>query len=437
MKRKLLLPERIMLGDGATPFNGVFVIRINGTLAPENLYNALSKIQAKHPLLRAGIVQDKKDRPYFTIPEVYHAIPLTIKDRITAEDWQQETKDAWAAVFDIPNGPLIRMVWLKGSHQSELLLAFHHCMCDGGGGLMLVREILNVLDDPDYDPGIHPTFTTLEDIVPAHILTGTRQVLKAKLKGVFIRGVLTLLSAFTSTRNKQPVNREDDYLLHWKLDLQTSAALFQHCSMQMVTVNTALCVAFLRAFRLVRGEKAMNKITCPVDIRKFIPEIKKDVIFSFGLSLELSINNDPDIPFWERVQQLQTISSEKISKMNPYDFMLPFEHAHGGIKHMRKFLTYGKPVYDLMFSNMGKLDVRDKYHSFEVDTIFSPTVVGPFANPTTIITSTYKGQIDFSFVSNHAVLDHRDALAIKELAMKLLLEDLHVAAPAPALSSII
>ncbi|SDG81391.1 condensation domain-containing protein [Chitinophaga filiformis] len=437
MKRKLLLPERIMLGDGATPFNGVFVVRINGTLAPESLYNALSKVQAKHPLLRAGIVQDKKGTPYFTIPEVYRAIPLSIKDRITAEDWQQETKAAWASVFDIPNGPLIRMVWLKGSQQSELLLAFHHCMCDGGGGLMLVREILAVLDDPDYDIGIHQTFTTLEDIVPKHILTGTRQVLKAKLKGAFIRGVLTLLSAFTSTRNKQPVSREDDYLVHWKLDQQTSSALFQHCSMQMVTVNTALCVAFLQAFQLVRGEKAMNKITCPVDIRKFIPEIKKDVIFSFGLSLELSINNDPAIAFWERVQQLQAISSEKISKMDPYDFMLPFEHAHGGIKHMRKFLTYGKPVYDLMFSNMGKLDVRDKYHSFEVDTIFSPTVVGPFANPTTIITSTYKGQIDFSFVSNHAVLDHRDALAIKELAMKLLLEDLHVAAPAPALSSII
>lgn len=437
MKRKLLLPERIMLGDGATPFNGVFVVRLNGTLAAEHLYNALSKIQAKHPLLRAGIVQDKTGMPWFTIPEVYHAIPLTIKDRITADDWQEETKAAWASVFDIPNGPLIRMVWLKGDQQSELLLAFHHCMCDGGGGLMLVREILTVLDDPDYDIGIHPTFTTLEDIVPEHILTGARQVLKAQLKGVFIQGVLTLLSTFISTRNKPTVRRADDYLIHWKLDQQTSTALFQHCTKHAVTVNTALCVAFLRAFKLVRREKAMNKITCPVDIRKFIPEIKKDVIFSFGLSLELSVHNAPDIPFWERVQLLQAIASQKISKMDPYDFMLPFEHAHGAIKHMRKFLTYGKPVYDLMFSNMGKLDVQDKYHSFEVDTIFSPTVVGPFANPTTIITSTYKGQIDFSFVSNHAVLDHQDALAIKELAMTLLLEDLPVAAPAPALSSII
>lgn len=437
MKRKLLLPERLMLGDGATPFNGVFVIRINGTLASENVYNALSKIQAKHPLLRAGIVQDKVGTPYFTIPEVYRAIPLTIKDRITADDWQEETKAAWASVFDIPNGPLIRMVWLKGNRQSELLLAFHHCMCDGGGGLMLVREILAVLDDPDYDIGIHPTFTTLQDIVPAHILTGTRQVLKAKLKGAFIQVVLATISAFISTRNKKTVSREDDYLIHWKLDEQTSVALFKHCTAHRVTVNTALCVAFLRAFKLVRGEKAMNKITCPVDIRKFIPEIRKDVIFSFGLSLELSLNNVPDISFWERVQLLQAIASEKIRRMNPYDFMLPFEHAHGGIKHMRKFLTYGKPVYDLMFSNMGKLDVPDKYHSFEVDTIFSPTVVGPFANPTTIITSTYKGQIDFSFVSNHAVLDRQDALAIKEMAMTLLLEDLHVAAPAPALSSII
>ncbi len=437
MKRKLLLPERLMLGDGATPFNGVFVIRINGTLTAAHLYNALSKIQAKHPLLRAGIMQDKAGTPYFTIPEVYHAIPLTIKDRTNAEDWQQETRAAWASVFDIPNGPLIRMVWLKGSRQSELLLAFHHCMCDGGGGLMLVREILAVLDDPDYDIGIHPTFTTLQDIVPANVLTGTRQVLKARLKGAFIQAVLASIATFISIRNKKTVSREDDYLIHWKLDAQASAALFQHCTTQAVTVNTALCVAFLRSFKQVRGEKAMNKITCPVDIRKFIPEIKKDVIFSFGMSLELSVNNIPDLTFWERVQLLQAIATQKMKQMNPYDFMLPFEYAHGGIKHMRKFLTYGKPVYDLMFSNMGKLDVPDKYQSFEVDTIFSPTVVGPFANPTTIITSTYKGQIDFSFVSNHAVLNHEDALAIKEHAMSMLLEDLHVVTPAPALSSII
>jgi NRPS condensation-like uncharacterized protein len=437
MIRKLLLPERLMLGDGATPFNGVFAIRLNGTVYPENLRHALSVVQAKHPLLRAAIAYEKTGRPYYTIPEVYQTIPLIIKERTTSIDWQQEVKDAWATVFDIENGPLLKVIWVKGEEQSELLLVFHHCMCDGGGGLTLVREILAVIDDPDLDIGIQTSFTTLEDIVPAELLTGTRHILKAKLKGLLIQGILRTISSFINTRHKQTSRRENDYLLHWKLDREVSTALIQQCNANEVTVNTALSVAFLLAFTKVKGKNALKKITCPVDIRKFVPEIRKDVIFSFGLSLDLSISNAPDLSFWERARALQAIASQKIKQMNPYDFMLPFEHAHGSIRHMQKFLTYGKPVYDLMFSNMGKLDVKDSYQSFEVDTIFSPTVVGPFANPTTIIASTYKGQMDFSFVSNHGALDHHDAFAIKEMAMTLLLEDLHVEAPAVALSSII
>ncbi len=437
MKRKLLLPERLMLGDGTAPFNGVYAIRINGVITAAGLAVALAKIQAKHPLLQAAVHHDPTGAPWFEIPAVHQPIPLIVKERTSSVDWQQEVRDAWASVFNIEAGPLISLTWLKGEEQSELILTFHHSMCDGGGGLMLVKELLAVLDDPEKEIGMHPSFTTLEDIVPAHILKGKKEILKARLKALFIKGALAAISAFVSTRGKQPISRQQDYLLHWKLDKQVSAALFQHCAVKEVTVNTALCVAFLRAFKLVKGEKAMNKIICPVDIRRFIPEITKDVIFSFGLSLELSLNNAQDVSFWQRARLLQAVASQKMKKMNPYAFMLPFEYAHDGVKYMRKFLTYGKPVYDLMFSNMGKLDVPEQYQTFAVDTIFSPTVIGPFSNPTTIITSTYKGQIDFSFVSNYQVLDYQDALAIKEKAMALLTEELPVQAPVEALSSII
>lgn len=437
MKRKLLLPERLMLGDGTAPFNGVYVIRINGVIRASGLSAALAKVQVKHPLLRAAVRYDDTGAPWFEIPTAYQPIPLIIKERTSSIDWQKEVKDAWASVFNIDAGPLLNMTWLKGETQSELILTFHHSMCDGGGGLMLIKDILAVLDNPEKEIGVHPSFITLQDIVPAHILNGKKQVLKAKVKGLFIQGVLAAVSALINTRGKQSISREHDYLLHWKLDQPVSAALFQHCAEQEVTVNTALCVAFLRSFKLVKGAKAMNKVVCPVDIRRFIPEISKDVIFSFGLSLDLSLHKAADVPFWQRAKLLQRVASQKIKEMNPYSFMLPFEYAHGGIKYMRKFLTYGKPVYDLMFSNIGKLEVQEQYHNFAVDTIFSPTVIGPFCNPTTIITSTYKGQIDFSFVSNRQVLDYQDAIAIKEMAMMLLTAELPVQASAPVLSSII
>lgn len=425
MQRKLLFLERLMLGDGRTPFNGVFVIRIRGTVTMELLRNALDKLQAKHPLLRAGITYSKDGSPYFTVNESCPEIPVTITEQFYDDDWVLQSINDWATVFDTGSGPLIKLHWIRGDSSSDLVMAFHHCMCDGGAGLMLIKELVTLLDNPAKDIGKHDSICTIEEIVPATILNSKGRQLKARFQAVLIRAGLRLLAALTTTHNKPRSYRERDYLVHWKLSPSQSAALFKQCTAQGVTVNTALCVAFLEAFRQVKGKAARNKITCPVDIRKFVKEIRQDTIFSFGLSLTLSLPPSRT-SFWEKVRELQQIVSKKMDGIDPYDFLLPFEQAHSSLNHIRKVLTYGKVNYDLMFSNMGRLDVPEKYDNIAVETIFSPTVIGPFGNPNTIITSTYKGQIDFSFVSNDVFLTYMEALTIKEKSMSLLLGELPV-----------
>lgn len=425
MKRQLLFLERLMLGDGLTPFNGVFVVRIKGTITLALLRNAMAKIQAKHPLLRAGISFSENGIPSFTVNESCPEIPVTFTDRFYDDDWILESIKDWATVFDTVNGPLIKLNWIRGAASSDLVMAFHHCMCDGGAGLMLIKEIIALLDDPAKDIGIHSSISTIEEIVPAQVLNSKSRKLKTWLQASLIRSGLALLATLTSSRNKPRSCRERDYLVHWKLSVSQSAALFKHCTANGVTVNTALCMAFLLAFRYVKGRKVQNRITCPVDIRKFSTGIKTDTIFSFGLSLTLSLPPSK-ASFWEKVKELQLVVSKKMERMDPYDFLLPFERAHSALPHIKKILTFGKSNYDLMFSNMGKLDVPENYGALKVETIFSPTVIGPFANPNTIITSTYKGQIDFSFVSNDIFLTYMDALAIKEHSMSLLLGELYV-----------
>lgn len=111
-----------------------------------------------------------------------------------------------------------------------------------------------------------------------------------------------------------------------------------------------------------------------------------------------------------------------MEKLNPYEFTMIMEASHRSVHKLRRFLTYAKVGNDFMFSNMGRLDIPARYRSFSVDTIYSPTVIGPFANPNTIITTTYNGRMDFSFVSNEAFLPRATALLIREKAMKILFE---------------
>jgi NRPS condensation-like uncharacterized protein len=435
MNRQLLFLERILYGDGVTPFNIVFVVKIAGTISHENLRNALTKVQAKHPLLRSGIKTGDKKTPHFFINEKVPEIPIRIIERRHDDDWIDASKDAWANVFDTKNGPMMSVTWVrsqnvperstseKSEDTSELLMSLHHCMCDGGAAMLLIREILDLLDNPALEIGQHTAFTTIQDIVPPEILHSRKRLFKAGLSGTVVRLALSAASAFISSGKTAPFDRKADYLISWKFSKADSSALFKACSAAGVTVNTALCVAFLTAFQDVRGAAAHNKVTCPVDIRKFVENIRKDTMFSFGLALTLSMEKDPSLSFWKKTRLLQKKVTEKMAGMDPYDFLMTLENAHSTVHKMRKVLTYGKVGNDLMFSNLGKIDLPRHFNTFDIETIYSPSVIGPFANPTTIITSTFDSQIDFTFISNEGLLPYFDALSIKDSAIALLQQE--------------
>lgn len=419
MRRKLLFPERLMLGDGHTPFNVVSTIRIKGSIAEKNLLHALACIQAKHPLLRANIIDD-----HYVVQDAPGAIPVKI---LYDADWKAETLSELARPFDVTTAPLVRLIWIRSGVYSDLILSVHHCLCDGGGRWALIKEIVALLDNPAKDIGLHRSLITLEDIIPAAQRKGW-PLFKAKLTGSIVKYGSLLLSSLVSTKGKSKTNREKDYLLHWKLDTLTTASLVRQCNAMGVTVNTALCVALTSAFRAVKGEKGTTRVTCPVDIRKYVPAITQDTIFAVGLSITLEIADEHTQPFWTKVQLLQPIATDKQRRLTT-SMLHALEYAHAAIPHMIRFLTYGKLNYNLMFSNMGKLDIDERWHSFDIETVFSPTVIGPFANPNTILTCTFKGQMDFTFISNEDFLPESEALAIRDAFLEILKEVLPSTTP--------
>ena len=165
MKRRLILGERIMHVDAKTPLNCVFGARISGKINEENLHKALFKIQQKHPLLQMNIDATGKT-PYFVRNENISKIPVRIADRLTDEDWLKQSKIEWYKLFDAPNEPLARLVWLKGETESDLLLVLPHCICDGTTILNLMRELMTLIDDPEQDLAPYPSFLSVRDLLP-------------------------------------------------------------------------------------------------------------------------------------------------------------------------------------------------------------------------------------------------------------------------------
>ena len=421
MKRNLLFLERVLLGDGTEPFHGVYALKIAGTLSREQLTGALSRLQEKYVMLRTAIAIDALGRPYFHTPPLPPVIPLRIVERTSDEDWNRETVYELGTSFDITKGPLFRVTWIRSTEASDLIMAFHHCMCDGGSGVALLSDLLALLDDPQAEIGKAPAFQSIRDLVPAGILDNGRNRFKAKLSAALVNLGLSLGSMFISTK-KKPAPRSADYLINWKLGVEQSKALFTHCKKEGVTVNTAIGLALMEAFKAVNGAGAHGKATCPVDIRRYMPEVKRDMLFSYGLALNISLQQSIGTGFREKAKSLQTYVSKQMAKLNPYEFTMIMEASHGSVHKLRRFLTYAKVGNDFMFSNMGKLDIPAQYGNFTVETIYSPTVIGPFANPNTIITTTFNGQMDFSFVSNQDFMPRDTAMQIRKKAMEILFE---------------
>lgn len=159
-------------------------------------------------------------------------------------------------------------------------------------------------------------------------------------------------------------------------------------------------------------------MSCPVDIRRFATQIKNDHIFAFGLMIVVSANEK--LSFIENLHAMQASVERKTSKLDPYITMMVMESGHDALNNFTKLLKNGKSSNDCMFSNLGRIQIPHEYKEFSVDTIFSPSVIGPLGNTTTLVVSTYRGKMDFSFVGSEGYLPYTDAQAIRDEIMKII-----------------
>ncbi|MET3534994.1 condensation domain-containing protein [Chryseobacterium limigenitum] len=411
MKRRLLFGERMLLGDGTEPFNTVIPFRLKGTFSLKDIQHALNQLQVKHPWLKAVIKLDEKNIPWFEVSEKAK-IPIRILAQKGENDWFEESKNEWYKMFNYKEQPLIRFVWIKGDETSDMMFVFHHCLCDGGSALSLLDEFLKLLDNPTYDIGLENPILGIQDVVPSKILSNRGQQFKAKVIGRLAATVIKYIPV-----SKKSIDRQSDYLINWKFDQETSKELISYCKSQKVTVNTFLCATVLKAFEKIRKEKAFNKVSCPVDIRRFANQIKSDHIFAFGLMIVVSLNKK--FGFEENLKLMQEAVEKKTSKLNPYITMMVMESAHDALTNFTKLLKNGKSSNDCMFSNLGRIQIAHQYKDFSLENIFSPSVIGPLGNTTTIVTSTFRGEMNFSFMGSEGYLPYSDALAIRDEVTKM------------------
>jgi NRPS condensation-like uncharacterized protein len=422
MNRHLIIGERIMYVGAREAVNCVFTAKLRGTVKEERLRAALAKMQQKHPLLRVVIREDEKGQPYFVSNTQIPEIPVQIVERYSDDDWITASEAEWEYRFDVQKGPLARVLWLRSDDVSELLLVCAHCICDGTSILTLMREMLLLLDQPDATLTPYESFESVRSLIPAHILTNRKMKIKAwlasKVGGIFL--------SLKTGKNKVAPGKS--YLLHWKTDQENTTVLTALCKQEKTALHATFSVAFLEAMRELKGDKAKGNVIYPVDIRRYIPEIKNDHLFAFAPIEELPVIKDHSADFWTKTRKLRNDLAGRIDVMNIHELMLMSEYFHSSLKKLVAYLRSSEGTHDITLSNMGRLNIPDNYQSFYLETIYSPSACFPWRNPNTLVISNFRGEIDFSFISNESFLSKDDAIFVKEKMMEILYEKMAVLA---------
>jgi hypothetical protein len=416
IRRNLMMVERIMYVDPETPVNCVFTAKIKGNIPEENFRAALEKIQQKHPLLRTRIDNNSEKYPFFIEVKGIESIPLRIVERKTDEDWLQESETEWFRLFKDEKKPLAQLVWIKGNDVSEILWVLPHCICDGTSLVTMMTELLALLDDPAVELQPYEVFSSVDDFLPLDF-----NMKKKKRKAHFYLVMARLF--FLMQRKSKIRNLGTNYVVHWKLNSDTTAQITEKSKAHGVSVHALLCSSFMQAFQEIQGKQAKGKVISPVDVRHFIPEIRQDHVFAFAPTVELSLKKG-STDLLDNARQIKKDLVGKIEKMEARELLWMGEQMHPVAERMISMMKSSKGGHDVTLSNMGRINIPSDYKNFKVETVISPTVAFPWLNSNTLVATTYNQQMDFTFMSNEHFLPKEEAVTIKNKAIELLTSSL-------------
>jgi hypothetical protein len=283
MRWKLSHIERIV------DVNITCVVRLEGSFNLDQLRSALSRVQRKHPALRA-LIREERDGLYYeanSAPE----IPLRIVPRVTEDDYRRECRTELTSGFTYDQ-PQLRVVWLRSELETDLLLTTTHRMCDGMSVFIIVREVLQALHTGEEL--ISYEAVTVRDII------GDYQPPKPWRRGLAVALLNGLLRLIPGSR-RPPENNEQH--LEWSAGQALSNALKKRCKAEGVSVHALLVVALERAMLATFGRKLPKTIVNPIDLRRGrFAALKSDMVFYGGGNIKVRTGQSPDMGFWARVR---------------------------------------------------------------------------------------------------------------------------------------
>lgn len=333
--------------------NFTTTVHLRGPLTLSRLENALVRLGQRYPLLVARIGTDEENNFYFTDDNI-PPVPVRVVERETADTWVQEVMRELPIVFNFQTGPLYRCIWVRGQDDTnDLVLVSEHMTADGRSAIYALRDLLTLLADP-----------TLE-LAP---------VLPVPLANLVSPDILQKAAASVSPDAPPPPPWTPNFasapqrILPFSLTETETAALRARSRAEGVTIQAALCAAFLTPFAERQPDVPMRVAEVPVDLRPYLSQPAANLYGSYlGLAM-VTVDCHTGSSLWDIARHAQTSIR---AALGPDLFLQPpvvYQFIERPIS--AKFISHD---YDLSISNVGQLDIPAVYGDLQVESVHTPT----------------------------------------------------------------
>jgi hypothetical protein len=295
MKRKLSNIEHVL--DG----NVMCVVSLEGGFSLDRLRSGLSRVQRRHPALRA-LIREESDGLYYE-EDCAPEIPVQIISGASEDDRKCQCEMQLTTVFTYDQ-PQLRAVLMQSERKSDLLLTTSHRICDGKSIFILVKEILQSL----YIDGELVPYApiTMQDIIAGYRPAQPRKLM---LKVRMLNGLFRLIPS----PRRRPEKLE--HSSEWKTNATLLDSLKARCKVEGVSLHAALVVALERALFAVLGKRLPRHIDNQIDPRRGkFSMLKNDVLFFGGGSFKVRTGQASEMEFWAAARAIYTDMKGQIER---------------------------------------------------------------------------------------------------------------------------
>ncbi len=359
-------------------------LQLEGCLPANVLAACLANLQHRHPLLQARIVQAdggfKYDRSSYVgmnEPARLSGVPLRVCKRRGPECWRRIAEEEIDRDASPDSACLWRAVFItepRGEERSELILLFHHAICDGLSMTRFIHDLLNLCSVAIRSKEIPPRPEPLPLLPPPESMirkTAPEKVCPPPVPA----GSQTAALPY---EQPVPLERRSTKILFLTLDENLVRRVRERCRRENTTVNSAFSAALVRAVTANQGRRGRIPLSTGLNLRPCCePQIGPEHFGCYIMMVQSFHDAGLGIGFWDAARACRTEIEREIFVQQRRGFMPRTFHRAFLESAMRDNVARanneGLFTGGAVLSNLGVLDYPDSYTPVSVRGMYCVT----------------------------------------------------------------